>query len=67
MNRHQIELLVRVLTVQRIFHLFCDGQYLRISVEALVMPVPNIARSAIRALANRLVEIIYRISCTLST
>jgi hypothetical protein len=65
MSRHQTELHVLALTVQRIFHFFGDGQYLRVSVEALVMPVANIARFAIRALSDCLVEVINGVSCTL--
>jgi hypothetical protein len=67
MSRHQIELRVLVLTVQRIFHFFGDGQYLRVSVEALVMPVADIARFTIRTLFDSLIEVINWISCTLPT
>lgn len=61
MSARQTELHVLTLTIQRIFHLLRDGQYLRISVEALVVPVAGVAEFSIQASFNLLIEVINRI------
>jgi len=63
-SAHQIELHT-ALTVQRIFHFLCDGQHLRISVEALVVPVARVSEFSIRASFNCLIEMINGIPCNL--
>ena len=53
------------LTVQRIFHFLCDGQYFRISVEALVVPIASISEFSIRASFDCLIEVVNGVSCRL--
>jgi hypothetical protein len=62
---HQIELHTLTLTVQGIFHFFGDGQHLCISVEALVVPVAEVAKFSVRASFDCLIEMINGISCNL--
>jgi hypothetical protein len=64
-STHRIELHVLTLTVQRIFHFLRDGQYLRISMEALVVPVTKVAEFSIHVSFDYLIEMINGIPCNL--